>query len=310
MSQISFSAAWVHQFTDPYAVMGVSVTADDRRLLKRYRTIAKLLHPDSYPSNDQIGKETSSQLFARLVSPAYQNLKQEKSRAETLALLRFQVRRLHRQGQLTMQFETAKRLMKLPLKEAEMLYEEVVERLAETQYTELENFAPFTQELSELNRAFFFVKMGDTVIREKRTGLVASVDAKLPKFSEKSSQEAPPQDSEEPKEDYARRHYDRAQEHMTHQEVSQAVQELRDAIKIDAQKSEYHALLGLAYLKQNLTGMATVYFRQALKLNPHDTLAREYAAKLNLKLDQTNQASQPQSVSAKGGFFRIFGGKK
>jgi hypothetical protein len=43
MPQADFSTEWVHRFTDPYALLGVSVAADDRRILKRYHAIAKQL---------------------------------------------------------------------------------------------------------------------------------------------------------------------------------------------------------------------------------------------------------------------------
>lgn len=309
MAQVAFSPEWINQFTDPYAVLGVSVAADERRILKRYRVVAKLLHPDSYATGNPAEREVASQLFARLVSPAYQKLKQERDRAETLAMLRFQVRRLHRTGALSCQSDVAKKLMQLPWKEAEIAYEQTIADLSETQYQPLTNFAGVTQQLMEVNQAYFFVKMGDTVIREKRTGLVASTEAKPTQYVvPKTEQEAIPAET------YARRHYERAQSYLERQELVEAIQELRDAIKIDAHKSEYHAALGLAYLKQNLTGMAAVYFRQALKLNPNDPLAREYAAKLNLQGNAAQPDSKGEKPSAKatsrGGFFGLFGGKK
>ena len=81
----ALSSDWLDKFSDPYAVLGIAVTADDRRVLKRYRSVAKLLHPDSYAQDQGEAGETASQLFARLVSPAYQKLKQEKESSRKLS---------------------------------------------------------------------------------------------------------------------------------------------------------------------------------------------------------------------------------
>jgi curved DNA-binding protein CbpA len=91
MLNAEFSPDWIKRFSgDPYAVLGLAVTADDRRLLKRYRQIAKLLHPDVHAQKDQAIRDFTSQVLTRLVNPAYQRLKQDKGRSETLATLRFQ----------------------------------------------------------------------------------------------------------------------------------------------------------------------------------------------------------------------------
>lgn len=305
MSQPSFSSDWLKRFSDPYAVLGVSVAADDRRILKRYRDLAKALHPDSYSSEETVSKELATQLFARLVNPAYQKVKQERDRAETLAMLRFQVRRLNRQGSIATESEVAQKLLQMTMKEAEVFYEQALVTLVEHQYQPLQRFELVTQQVMELNRVYLHLKMGDLVIREKRTGLVASAEAKPVQFTPtgKVAKDAPV-------EDYARRHYERAQEYLKKGGWQQAVQELRDAIKLEANKSEYHSAIGLAYLKQNLTGMATVHFRQALKLNPNDPLALRYAAQLNLAPAQQNGAKPAPQSTKQGGILGFFGFKK
>jgi Tfp pilus assembly protein PilF len=93
-------------------------------------------------------------------------------------------------------------------------------------------------------------------------------------------------------ESYAQRHYRRAQEYARQSKWPQVVQEMRDAIRIEADKSEYLALLGLAYLHQNMTGTAKAYLRQALKLNPHDEIANRYAARLGLTATSPPSAAQ------------------
>ena len=300
MSKTSFSADWLQKFSDPYAILGISVAADDSRVLKRYRNIAKVLHPDSFGTTDSDIKNLASQIFARLVNPAYQKLKQEKDRTESLALLRFQVRRLKREGAIAPKTKLAQQLSQLSLKDAEVFYEQAVAELGNTQYQSLDQFAPVTQQLLELNLVYLQLKMDDVILREKRTGLVSSTSAQPIEF-------APASQKETPATDYAYQHAKRAKEYLKKGNLAQAVQELRDAIKIEPSQGEYHALLALAYLKQNLSGMATVHFRQALKLNPKEPLALHYAAKLNIKLEDK---VQPTQSAKRSGLFGLFGVKK
>ena len=298
----ALSSDWLDKFSDPYAVLGIAVTADDRRVLKRYRTVAKLLHPDSYAQDQAAAGETASQLFARLVSPAYQKLKQEKNRAENSALLRFQVRRLNREGPFTPKSSLARKLLQHPAASVDVLYEQAIAELAETQYQSLEQFEPLTLELGELNLAYLQLKMGETFVREKRTGIVAAADAKPVQFTPTSKEEVA-------SESYARRHYRRAQEYAKKGNWAQTIQELRDAIKLENDQSEYHALLGVAYMQQNLTGMAKVYLSQALKLNPKQPLAVKYAAKLGIA-PQTEPSNGKKPPTQSGGLFGLFKSRK
>jgi curved DNA-binding protein CbpA len=302
----ALSSDWLDKFSDPYAVLGVAVTADDRRVLKRYRNVAKLLHPDSYAQSEEGAGETASQLFARLVSPAYQKLKQEKNRAENSALLRFQVRRLNREGPFTPHSQLARKLLQHPVASVDVLYEQAIVDLADRQYQSLAQFEPITLELGELNLAYLQLKMGETFVREKRTGIVAAADAKPVQFTPTTK------DADAATDSYARRHYRRAQEYAKKGNWAQTIQELRDAIKLENDQSEYHALLGVAYMQQNLTGMAKVYLSQALKLNPKQPLAVKYAAKLGIEppIDPESNKDGKRPPTQSGGLFGMFKSRK
>ncbi|MDJ0733139.1 MAG: hypothetical protein QNJ47_03485 [Nostocaceae cyanobacterium] len=76
---------------------------------------------------------------------------------------------------------------------------------------------------------------------------------------------------------YAQRHYQRAIIYAEKDNWQLATQELRYAIKIEPNNSYYHALLGVIHFQQDLIGMARIYIRQALKLNPENNLALKYA---------------------------------
>lgn len=304
MSQRSFSPDWLTQFTDPYAVLGLSVTADERRVLKRYRAIAKLLHPDSFAQADAASREFATQLFARLVSPTYQKIKQDKGRAEHLALLRFRVRRMSREEPMRPQSAIAQALIKTSLANIDVFYEQAVTDLAAKQYTPLDQFESVTEQLGELNLVYLRLKMGEPIIREKRTGIVSTAAPTPAAFAP-----APPTDEEKPAVDYAQRHYQRAQEYVRKNNPGLAVRELKDAIKIDPKKSEYHALLAAAYLMQDLPTMAKVHCRQALKLNPKDPLALRYAPRLNIPLEAPDTPDSKPGTQG-GGLFGLFARKR
>lgn len=288
MSYSSLPSDWIKKFADPYATLGIPVAADDRRVLKRYRDVAKLLHPDRYALAEGDDKELATQLLARLINPAYEELKQEKGRAEHTSLLRIKVRRLCREGPLTPTSDIARKLMEHPATAVDTFYEQAISTLAESQYQslDLETVESVTQQLSELNLVYLQLKMGDGIIRERRTGLITATEAK-------PVQVAPaPTNPEVATESYDQRHYRRAQEYAKKGAWTQAIQELRDAIKIKATKSEYHSLLGVAYLQQQkLPGMAKVHLKRAYELNPQDPLVLKFGSKVGLPVPASVRAN-------------------
>ncbi|MFH7027424.1 MAG: hypothetical protein ACHBN1_18980 [Heteroscytonema crispum UTEX LB 1556] len=46
MSQTFLRPEWLKQLADPFAVLGISVAADERQILKRYHALAKFLQSD------------------------------------------------------------------------------------------------------------------------------------------------------------------------------------------------------------------------------------------------------------------------
>jgi curved DNA-binding protein CbpA len=299
MSQNTFSLDWLNQFSDPYAVLGLSVAADERRMLKRYHAIAKILHPDRFTLTEESHDEMANQILSRLVNPAYQRLKQEKGRSEVIAMLRFRARRLSQDQPLLPQSAIARRMMEMPPQDVEVFYEQSIGQLAQLQFDPLYQFEPITQQIVEVNLLYLHLKMGEPMIREKRTGIVSATRAVPEQFTPAAAETVQMANS------YAQRHYQRAQQYAKHANWLQAVAELRDAIRLEPEKSDYHSLLAEVYFHQNLRGMAKVHFRQALKFNPEDPLALAYAAKLKISLDQP---SRRKTLSQKFGddFFGLF----
>lgn len=266
------------------------MTADDRRVQRRYRKVAMALHPDRFALEKDDSSQLAEGLLARLVNPMYERLGQEKGRKETLALMRVKVRRLTDRGPLDLKTDLARKLLQHPASEVDVFYEQGVTQLSESQYQPLSQaqFELVTQQLGELNLVYLQLKMGDAApVREQRTGLVPSAEPKPTQFTPAPTNPAIPTES------YAERHYRRAHTYMKQGNFTAAERELRDAIKIDPAQSSYHALLGAAYYYLNRHAMARVYLRQALKLNPTEAIAVRFAKKLGA--DVAPSSSTPQN---------------
>lgn len=303
MTQLSFSQDWLNQLSDPYAILGLSIAADERRLLKRYRTIAKLLHPDSFATSDPADKELASQIFARLVNPAYQTLKQEGDRTEILATLRLRARGLNRNEPFTPKGSRAQTLMRVDKGDLDVLYEQAVTAIAEMQYQQFEQFSTALEQLDELHLTYLYLKIGEPAVREKRTGIVSATEtARTVQYGPTVRAATSPSVTS-----YAQRHYQRAEEYIKKADWAKAVQELRDAIRIEPNQSDYHALLAKVYLMQNMPGMAKVHFRQALKFDPNHPMALEYSKRLEASVSQPVVESAAKSS---GGFFGLFAKKR
>jgi curved DNA-binding protein CbpA len=310
MTQSSLVSEWVTQFNDPFAVLGIAVTADDRRVQKRYRNAAMNLHPDRYIDADGEVREFTEKLLTRLINPAYEKLRQDSERKECLAILRIKVRGLTRTAPLSPRSEIAQQLMERPVTDVDVFYEQSVTQLADIQFNPCTNFESVTQQLMELNLVYLQLKVGNLGggVQEKRDGLVPAAEAKPQQFV------AVPQKPEVAAESYDQRHYRRAQEYAKKGAWSQAVQELRDAIRIKADKSEYHSLLGISYLflEKPLPGMAKVHLKRALELNPKDPYGLKYGPKLGVAVptatpaatdgqaDQNGAKSTPKSATKQG----------
>lgn len=296
----SFQDEWITVAEkDPYAALGLSLNAEDRRILKRYRQIAKLLHPDVQAGSSAPISQISEQLIAKVINPAYQRLKQERSRSEALANMRFRVRQLDRQGKLTPSFESAQQLLRIPEAEVEVFYENTVNQLTLNQFDSTDEFATVLSGLSQLNLAFLHRKISQP-IRSKRTGLVP-VDA--PQTSSdadpKSETAAPP---EPPVINYAEKYGIRARTYLSQRNYDLAIQELREALKITPNSIELHSMLGQAYLMKKSYGMARVHLKRVLELSPNHTIALKYSQVLEKRVAEKRKAetqiSQPEAKVA------------
>ncbi len=316
MSQSSLILDWTKKFVDPYAVLGVAVTADSNRVLKRYREIAKLLHPDRFGLEQGDVKTLTTHLLASLVNPAYKNLKVEKGRNESVANLRIKVRLSNkRNGAIAPKSEIARQLIEHPASAVDVFYEQAITKLANAQYHDLDQFESTTDQLSELNLVYLQLKLGDMGVREKRSGIIAAAEAKPINMT------PTPVAPEIVTESYDQRHYRRAKQYANNSNWVEVINELKDAIKLKGDKSEYHSLLGVAYLRQAKQGnamqsnalqsMAKAHFKRALALNPNDPWVTKYGPQVGIVVPpstpvQTNGKKPPAQQAAppkRGGLF-------
>ncbi|MEN8443539.1 MAG: tetratricopeptide repeat protein [Cyanobacteria bacterium J06634_6] len=282
---------------DPFALLGIAVSADEKRIAKRYRQVAKQLHPDALSSatdadTQGLTVEVAASIIARIVNPSYQKLKHDKTRQETLASLRLRVRRLVRTEKLVPTFSDAQQLEYIKEENVDIFYEQALSQLASIQFRSLGDLHTKTLEIGQLNLIYLRRKLSDLVIRPKRAGLMAN--AVTPTVATRvnanpaangggpASGPLNANAKDAPDIDYTAKHTARAKTYLTQQNYEMAVQELRDALKLSPQNPELHSMIGQAYYKQKMSGMAKAHFRQALKLKPNHRVAQKYGKLLGL----------------------------
>ena len=279
MSQTIPGSEWLQQLVDPYAVLVIPVSASEGQILKRYHSLAKQLHPDRSHRNYSSEPKLAQTIFSRLINPAYGQIKSCKNPQNTIENVKTEFNSSNLWENCNIQTPVAREMMELLNLEADLFYEEAITSLANVQYKLLDRAEQITQQLRDLNIVYLGLQQ-KVAIAEQSTALMTQdgIEAQ-PQHIEK------PITSKQLLESYAQRHYQRAMDYLKQSNWKLAVTELREAIHLNPKQSYYHALLGLVHLKQNLPGMARVYMRQALKLNPEHRLALKYAPILNIAAD-------------------------
>jgi curved DNA-binding protein CbpA len=280
MSQNTLPTAWLKLLSDPFAVLGIPVTADERQILTSYRTLAKQLHPDRYAQSGDADQKLATAIFTRLINPAYEQVKHTQKRAETIATLRLEAKSW--QPKAEGENSVVTKLLQVSAQAAQSVYEQAITCSAEIQYTSLQQTYQLTQQLNQLNLAYFSLQ------QPQQAAILVSSPVQHQPVAQTSDNIQPVPIN------YAQRHYQRAIQYSKQNKWTLAVGELRDAIKLEPNNSDFYALLGLVHFHQNLLGMSRVYTRQALKLNPKNRLALKYADQLKINL---NHSINPQSMA-------------
>jgi len=291
MPQNLLSTEWLNLLIDPYAVLGVSLNADERQISKRYYILSKQLHPDNYINKNEPDQELAQAVFTQLINPAYQQLKQTKKRLNTIELLRSQAKVLNQSNAGGVGTSIIQSISKMSTGEAELFYEDVVTSYSSAQYHFLHQSCLITQQLSVLNIVYLSYRQSNLPQANEPKPIIPQEENQIPSNISSSNTilQAEPINY-----NYAQHYYERALEYYHQEKWNLAVRELRDAIKLDLTNSDYYALMGVIYFQQKFIGMAKVYIRQALKINPQQPLALQYAALLQITADEK---VTPQSIS-------------
>ena len=280
---------------DPFALLGISVSADEKRIAKRYRQVAKQLHPDALTgavtnddtSNDGLTALLAAQVIARIVNPSYQKLKHEKTRQATLSMIRLRVRRLVRTEKLVPTFSDARQLAVTAEDNVDIFYEQALSKLASSQFVSLKALHTHSLEISQLNLVYLQRKLSDLVIRPKRAGLMttpvtptAATSSKTagsvaPGLLNSSPAEGAATAATKPQIDYLGKHLKRAKTYLGKKNYEQAVHELREALKLAPQSPEIQTMQDQSSFKKKLSGIAKANYRQAQKLQPPHKVAQK-----------------------------------
>jgi curved DNA-binding protein CbpA len=304
---------------DHYAVLGVTLDASASEVRKRYLKIARSLHPDSRGQGADVAQ--ASTLLSKLVNPAYETLSQDKEREEYRLLVRLVSQRVTMEQNQQIQTAKAKELLKAS--DVNALYKEMVAELAESQYQTLDHVQAVVEQLSELNLVYLIRQENAGNAPQQKFATSQTVQpptaapaAEPPPTSSPMTAMASPAastaPSKPPVDTFVSQYVRRAEELIAKNRFQQAIQELRDGLKLDPKNSQCQSLLGSIYLQQKQTKMAKIHFQQALKLNPGDIDALKGMEKIT-KLEKAAQSSGAQSAkqaSGRKGLFGLFGDKK
>ncbi|EAZ90463.1 J domain-containing protein [Crocosphaera chwakensis] len=295
-----------YDITDHYAILGVPINADSRQIRQRYLKIAYLLHPDTFDGKIEKEKQLATKILSKLVNPAYEALSKDRSRNEyKLVLSQMGYNLADELNSITIATDEAQKLLQTS-QDRELTYHRLLTPLVNQQYESLDNIFNITAQISELNLIYLMLSQGEQIREKAKTKPKSNPKPKETSKATTSTEQKSKQ--EEPKSAVATS-LKRAQEYIERNNLSQAIIELREALKEEPNNSTCHGLLGLAYLKENQLTMAKIHINKARKVNPQDPIVIQ----AKQALDEVTPDSDRSKASEKqqgGGFFGLFGKKK
>lgn len=297
-------------FTDRHAILGVPIDADFKEIRQRYLKIARRLHPDSNSAKNATEKQRANELLSKLVNPAYEKFTSERSRSEYMLLIKDIAKRVgQEQNKIQLSYPASQELNKT--NNIDHIYKSTLQKLAQTQYEDIEHISETIAQISELNLVYLMRK-ADKAFPSPQIVATAAPEVQTAK-------KIPPQEPEQPQQESLIDQYlRRAQKLMEKNNFPQARIELQDALKLEPNNVVCHSLMGIVYLKQNQLTMARVHINKALQLDPNEPMAlrskqvlEEVAppapGKTTGSSDRNKQEDKPKSGGLFGG---LFGGKK
>ena len=283
-------------FTDRHAILGVGVNAEEVDIRDRYMTVARLLHPDSARWKTDVDRQLSVELFSRLIVHAYGTLSKASQREEQGIVLQLLSKRLiEESNQLQIADPLSQQLYQSGT-DFEQVYSQILMQMVDRQYSNLNESVTIINQISELNMVYLFRKQLQSV-RSTPPNNIANPVSAVPK-------EATP--TEPSKGSSIEGSLRRADEYLVMKNLNKAVLELRDAISVEPGNARAHALLGLAYLRQQQTTMAKLSINKALQLNPQDPQAIQAKQEFERTSGQIRSTSQAALKKPEGIFGNMF----
>jgi len=300
-----------YDLIDHFAILGVSIDAEHEEIRERYLKIAYKLHPDTCRIHTPAEREQANQLLAKLVNPAYEHLGRDLYREEFRLILAQMGKAMARDaGKITISSEPARKLAQSSAN-YELAYQKILQSLAIDQYTALENTYQKIAQLSELNLVYLMLTEGQG---NKKTTRKVFISQGNPNQSELVGATVPTAARAKAKESPLEAYIRRAQASLDQNNPAQALRELRDALRQEPDNGICHALLGLAYLRQNQPSMARVHINRAWQTSPQDATVikckQELDKVVNPNIEVQHQNGQKGEGDRNGGFWSRFGGKK
>ena len=317
--------------TDHHAILGVSLDADPKQIRLRYLKIAQKLHPDKCRSKPAKAK-MAGQLLSKLVNPAYEQLSRKSAFAEhQLVLTQIGKRLAENKDKLIVKGQLAQELLKAG-HGAELVYPNLLKKLATNQYQDLAKVGQIIEEISELNMVYIMLKSDRGINRnriqsppQKQTNPSRDVSQSKATQSQADTPKTPATSStstEEPTtESRVNAFVSRAQQYISKGEFDRAIKEVKDALRIDPNHGVAHAIIGRAYLHKKQLTMAKVHIDKAFKAEPHNQIVMDSKKAIDRLSRGTNKskASNPganakstdkNNKPGNSGFFSGFFGSK
>lgn len=256
--------------TDHYAILGVPLTAETDQIRSRFLAIAKTLHPDTFQGTDR-ERLFATTLFARLISPAYQILTNDRMRAEYLATLKLLVQNIKKKDEkIEIKSDIAKKFQK---DFHPTFYPGIVDSASRHQYQDIQQALEIVADLSEVNLLYLLSQENTTP---------TSRTEPLPNNQDPSSK--------------IRRELQMAELFIGKKQWTDALKELKAAEKKTTESSTLYQLLGVVYLNQGVFAMARTSLQKALKLDPKNEEAKKTLTEVEKKM------APPKKEEKKGWF--------
>jgi curved DNA-binding protein CbpA len=287
-----------YDFTDQHAILGVGVNAEEVDIRERYKTVARLLHPDSANWKNDADRQFAVQLFSRLVTHAYGKLSRTSQREEQVIMLQLLSKRSLEEGSQIQIADPLSQQLYQSGTDFEQVYQQILSQIIAQQYTQLAESINVINRLSELNLVYLLRKQLQSV----RSAPQSTATNPAPAAAKETSP------AEAAKVSQIEGSLRRADEYLTMKNWGKAVLELRDATSLEPTNARAHALLGVAYLRQQQTTMAKISINKAIQLNPQDPQVIQAKQEFDRTASSKNAAKATDKKSE--GIFGFKFGKK